>query len=123
MTQPLARIFTDSASHDLAAFLVDGYRVEPTPGFSYQPCDLAIVYGAFNPALVGSRATLRNDVYSQHRGPLLVVESSIIGRVFLPARGQWLKRLLGRHRKPQNYNPFFRLAMNAAFGPDADFNN
>lgn len=119
----LARVFTGSGNHDLAAFKIDGYRVEATPGFSYQPCDLAVVYGVPKSRVTEGRVELRNDVHSRHRGPLLVVESSIIGRVLMPARGQWLKRLIGRHRKPYVHHPFFRLAVGGAFGPEADFNN
>ncbi|TWH01102.1 hypothetical protein L598_000100000830 [Mesorhizobium sp. J18] len=90
---------------------------------AYQPCDLAIVYGMPNPLLGRKRGSIRQSVHENHKGPLLVVESSILGRVFLPPKGQFLQRLVGAYRKPEQKNPFYRLALNAAFGPTADFAN
>lgn len=119
----IARIFTDSAVHDLSAFKIDGFEVIPTPGSVYQPCDLAIVYGVPNPLRAGSRGRIRQSVQDNHKGSLLVVESSIIGRVFLPPKGQFWRRLTGTYRKPEQKNPYYRLGLNAAFGPAADFGN
>ena len=118
-----ARIFTDSAVHDLSAFKIDGFEVIATPGSVYQPCDLAVVYGVPNPLRAGSRGRIRQSVQENHKGPLLVVESSIIGRVFLPPKGQLWRRLIGTYRKPEQKNPYYRLGLNAAFGPAADFGN
>jgi len=121
--QPLARIFVESASHNLGAFRIDDFRVVPTHGLEYQPCDLAVIYGLPNPLLDRARSRLRTDVFAKHAGPVLVVESAIIGRIFLPPKGQFGRWLLGRYRKPQQINPYMRLAVGGAFGPEADFNN
>lgn len=120
---PLARIFTASTTLDLSRFGIDGFRMQATPGLAYEPCDLAIIKGLANPLLSSSSARLRNDVFARHRGPVLVIESSIIGRIFAAPKGHWLKRLAGSYRKPDQISPYCRLAVGGAFGPEADFNN
>lgn len=122
--QPLARIFTESIkSFDFGAFRIEGYRVEPTPGFSYQPCDLAVVYGMPNASRSSEKMLLRNDVFARHAGRVLVTESCIVGRVYTPVKRRLVDRFWGRYPKARSFHPFLRLSLNAAFGPEADFNN
>ncbi len=117
-----ARIFTDSVSFtDISSFGVDGMRVTPTRGWLYQPCDVAIMYGLANPQRRSLQGQLRNSIYREHKGPIVVIESSLLGRGFRPAVPGWLAALRRRPLRPRQVHPYFRVAVGGALGDDADF--
>jgi tetratricopeptide (TPR) repeat protein len=117
-----ARIFTDSVSFtDISRFGVEGMRVTPTSGWLYQPCDVAIMYGLANPQRRSLQGQLRNSIYREHKGPIVVVESSLLGRGFKPAVPNWVAALRRRPLRPRQIHPYFRVALDGALGDDADF--
>ncbi|OJV54753.1 MAG: hypothetical protein BGO36_03745 [Burkholderiales bacterium 68-10] len=117
-----ARIFTDSVSFtDISRFGVEGMRVTPTSGWLYQPCDVAIMYGLANPQRRSLQGQLRNSIYREHKGPIVVVESSLLGRSFRPAVPNWVAALRRRPLRPRQVHPYFRVALDGALGDDADF--
>lgn len=118
-----ARIFTDSVSFvDISEFRVEGMETTVTPGWRYRPCDVAVMYGLANPPRRSPQGNLRNEIHGEHKGPIVVIESCLIGRRFKPSRMYWPKRLL---LKPpprlEQIHPYFRLAVGGALGDDADF--
>ncbi|WP_055048732.1 tetratricopeptide repeat protein [Devosia sp. A16] len=117
-----ARIFTDSVSFtDISRFGVEGMQVTPTRGWLYQPCDVAIMYGLANPQRRSLQGQLRNSIYREHKGPIVVIESSLLGRSFRPALPNWLAALRRRPLRPRQVHPYFRVALDGALGDDADF--
>lgn len=117
-----ARIFTDSVSFtDISRFGVEGMQVTPTGGWLYQPCDVAIMYGLANPQRRSLQGQLRNSIYREHKGPIVVIESSLLGRSFKPALPGWLAALRRRPLRPRQVHPYFRVALDGALGDDADF--
>ncbi len=116
------RIFTNSVSFtDISRFKVEGMRVTLTGGWIYQPCDVAIMYGLANPERRSLQGQLRNSIYREHKGPIVVVESSLLGRGFKPAAPSWVTALRRRPLRPRQVHPYFRVAVGGALGDDADF--
>ena len=116
------RIFTDSVSFtDISRFKVEGMRVTLTRGWIYQPCDVAIMYGLANPERRSLQGQLRNSIYREHKGPIVVVESSLLGRGFRPAAPSWVAALRRRPLRPRQVHPYFRVAVGGALGDDANF--
>lgn len=117
-----ARIFTNSVGFiDISRFGVAGMQVTPTGGWLYQPCDVAIIYGLANPQRRSLQGQLRNSIYREHKGPIVVIESSLLGRSFKPAVPGWLAALRRRPLRPRQVHPYFRVALGGALGDDADF--
>jgi hypothetical protein len=114
-------VFLRSGSQVLSRFHIEGFTVTRVHGHDYRACDLAVVFGVPNPLRHSALGTLRNRIYAKHAGPILVVESSILGRQFVPRRLPLLGRLL--RQKPKQVHGQYRLAVGGAFGPAADFNN
>ncbi|CAN7243274.1 hypothetical protein LJR016_000886 [Devosia sp. LjRoot16] len=116
------RIFTNSVSFtDISRFKVEGMRVTLTRGWIYQPCDVAIMYGLANPERRSLQGQLRNSIYREHKGPIVVVESSLLGRGFRPSAPSWVAALRRRPLRPRQVHPYFRVAVGGALGDDADF--
>lgn len=121
---PHVRIFKASVSFfDLAKVEISLSDVVATPGYRYRPCDIAVVYGIASQARRGLQARLRRAVHAEHKGPLLVVESGMIGRTFRPRPPSLVNRLLGRPQRPKQNHLYLRVAVGGALGDDADFNN
>jgi hypothetical protein len=117
-----ARIFARSANIDISQFGLPGCWTVIDRGWSYQPCDVAVVYGLENPARKSAQSQLRNSVYRLHKGPVLTVESSLMGRVFQSRTPKWFAALGGWPLRPKQQHPYFRIAVGGALGDDADFN-
>lgn len=116
------RIFTNSVSFtDISRFKVEGMRVTLTRGWIYQPCDIAIMYGLANPERRSLQGQLRNSIYREHQGPIVVIESSLLGRGFRPAAPSWVSALRRRPLRPRQIHPYLRVAVGGALGDDADF--
>lgn len=117
-----ARIFTDSVGFiDISRFKVEGMRVTVTRGWLYQPCDVAIMYGLSNPPRRSLQGQLRNAIHREHRGPIVVIESSLVGRGFKRSGPRWLEALRRRPLRPRQIHPYFRVGVGGALGDDADF--
>ncbi|RWQ68700.1 tetratricopeptide repeat protein [Mesorhizobium sp.] len=117
-----ARIFTDSVSFmDISMFRVEGMQVTITPGWKYKPCDVAVMYGLANPPRRSQQGRLRNAIYREHNGPIVVIESSLIGRSFNQRLPGWLAALRRRPLRPRQVHPYYRVAVGGALGDDADF--
>src|SRR5882724_1312914 len=55
------------------------HSVNWVEGKGYRKCDLAIIYGS--PGIGGGRRRqIRQAIVSHHRGPLLIVETPLLGR-------------------------------------------
>ncbi len=87
------RIFTDSVSFtDISRFGVEGMRA-----LNYD-ARLSDTSPATSPLMYGSRqipneslqGQLRNARCREHKGPIVVVESSLLGRGFKPSLPRWL---------------------------------
>ncbi len=119
---PHARIFTDSVSFvDISGFRVEGLDVTVTPGWNYVPCDVVVMYGLANPKRTSKQGLLRNALHREHSGPIVVIESSLIGRSFKKRLPAWLSMLRRRPLRPRQIHPYYRLAVGGALGDDADF--
>lgn len=117
-----ARIFSDSVRFvDISHFRVEGMRVTVTPGWEYQPCDVVVMYGLANPPRRSKQGLLRNALYREHKGPIVVIESSLIGRSFKQRLPGWLSALRRRPLRPRQAHPYYRVAVGGALGDDADF--
>ncbi len=118
----LTRIYVNTVGFlDISKFYVGIGPVEITGGWSYKPCDIAVMYGLPNPPRTSPQGRLRNAIHREHRGPVIVVESSIVGRAFLPRKQTLMRRLLRRPARPQQHHPYFRVGVGGALGDDADF--
>lgn len=103
----------------------------------YRPCDVAIVFGMPKPdrPTSGKRRPdtarrVRRDVHAAHPGPLIVIESGLIGRVVAMRRrplGEiarlWLQGRFDQTYERINRDDHFRVAIGGASHDDGDFCN
>lgn len=117
-----ARIFTDSVGFvDISGFRIEGMRVTVTPGWEYVPCDVVVMYGLANPKRRSRQGVLRTALHREHKGPIVVIESSLIGRSFKRRLPGWIAALRRRPLRPRQIHPYYRVAVGGALGDDADF--
>jgi hypothetical protein len=85
----------------------------------YATCDLAIVYGSPG-AGAGRRRRIRQAIVSQHEGPVLIVETPLLGRK-VPAleRG---RLPFSRPKSGENFDRF-RISLNGSFWDNGIFCN
>lgn len=110
-------------SEALRAFFVSlartQHQVEWVEDKACRPSDLAILYGA--PGIgAGRRRQIRQKILEHHNGPVLIVETPLLGRK-VPSleRGLLPLPLLGR--APSEGFDRFRIALNGAFHDTGQF--
>lgn len=97
---------------------------EVTEALTYEVCDIAVVYGA--PRSRGrdpKKIAIRNSIYSEHKGPLIVVETGFIGRKFTKRPFSRIKSFLGIYHRNRSDSPYLRVGLGGAFGDDGNFCN
>ena len=99
------------------------HQVEWVEDNDYRPSDLAIVYGS--PGVgEGRRRQIRQKIISQHKGPVLIVETPLFGRkvpALAGAGGGLLTPFLGK--APEEGFGHFRISLNGSFHDNGDFRN
>lgn len=106
--------------HAFANFLSGSrHRVTWIEEKGYRKCDLAIIYGS--PGIGdGRRRKIRQAIVSHHRGPLLIVETPLLGR-----RVPTLRHGALQFVKPASDETFdrFRISLNGSFWDNGIFCN
>lgn len=113
----------DAFAAGLAAHGVTARLIDTT---TYEPCDLAVLYGTHSPEPITPQREFRNEICRRHRGDLIVVETPFLGRRVRqrPALQRWLFRAMRRKgKRVLNESSQFRVGVNGAFCDTADFNN
>jgi len=92
------------------------HRVGWAASKEYQSCDVAIVYGSPG-AGDGRRRQIRQSIISRHQGPVLIVETPLLGRKVLPPGRSLLQRKSG-----ESFDRF-RISLNGSFWDNGIFCN
>ena len=105
--------------------LVEGADARLVDG-GYEPCDVAVVLGGRPSAKRAATRTVREDIFTCHRGPFVFVETPLIGRHVYRRSviATYVRKLLrlGRNRYSDKYG-YYRVGVNGFLQDDADFNN
>ena len=94
-----------------------------TPG--YEPCDVAVVLGNRPSAKRARTQSIRQDIFAQHEGDFVFIETPPLGRqVPRSVVAAYTRKLLrmGRNRYSDDYH-YYRVGLNGFLQDDADFNN
>ena len=123
--------FGERKRHVLKQFhqgvIAEGADARLVDEFTYEPTDVAVVFGGRPSAGHEPTERVRYDIWSRHRGPFVLLETPLLGRtVYRRSRLMfWMRKKLelrDRKRCSDHYD-YYRVGINGVFQDDADFNN